>query len=101
MGYLDKDSRQHKLNILREHCQALGRPYEQIEKTLVYFLHLTRDGHNGTLSPQAAIDCFADLAAEGFDQVIMVLPNVTDLECFELLASRIIPDVERIPIAGR
>jgi F420-dependent oxidoreductase-like protein len=101
MGYLDKDQRRHKLDILRQHCQALGRPYEQIEKTLVYFLHLTRDGHNGTLSPQAAIDCFADLAAEGFDQVIMVLPNVTDLECFELLASRIIPDVERIPTADR
>lgn len=101
MGYLDKDARQRKLNILREHCQTLGRPYEQIEKTLVYFLHLTHDGRNGTLSPQAAIDCFANLAAEGFDQVIMVLPNVTDLECFELLASRIIPEVERIPIAGR
>lgn len=101
MGYLDKDARQRKLNILREHCQTLGRPYEQIEKTLVYFLHLTHDGRNGTLSPQAAIDCFANLAAEGFDQVIMVLPNVNDLECFELLASRIIPEVERIPIAGR
>src|SRR5260370_21278509 len=47
----------------------LGRPYEQIEKTLVYFLHLTRDGREGSFSPQAAIECFADLAAEGFDQV--------------------------------
>jgi F420-dependent oxidoreductase-like protein len=101
MGYLDKDQRRRKLDILREHCQVVGRPYEQIEKTLVYFLHLTRGGGNGALSPQAAIDCFADLAAEGFDQVIMVLPNVTDLECFELLASRIIPEVERIPIADR
>src|SRR5437764_10865569 len=41
MGYLDKDQRRHKLDILREHCQALGRPYEQIEKTLVYYLHIT------------------------------------------------------------
>lgn len=101
MGYLDKDTRQHKLEVLREHCQALGRSYEQIEKTLVYLMHLTRDGRNGTFSPQAAIDCFADLAAEGFDQVIMIIPNVTDLECFDLLASNIIPEVERIPVAGR
>jgi len=64
-------------------------------------MHLTCHGRNGTLSPQAAIDCFADLAAEGFDQVIMIIPNVTDLECFDLLASRIIPEVERIPVAGR
>ena len=64
MGYIDKDQRQRKLDILREHCQALGRPYEQIEKTLVYFLHITSDGRNSTLSPQAAIDCLADLASE-------------------------------------
>src|SRR5437588_10868896 len=70
MGYLDKDQRQRKLDILREHCQALGRPYEQIEKTLVYFLHISSDGRADTVSPQAAIDCFAGLAAEGFDQVI-------------------------------
>ncbi len=38
MGYLDKAQRQRKLNTLREHCQQLRRPYEQIEKTLVYFL---------------------------------------------------------------
>ncbi|HEY6409408.1 MAG TPA: LLM class F420-dependent oxidoreductase [Ktedonobacteraceae bacterium] len=99
MGYLDKDQRRHKLDILREHCQALGRPYEQIEKTLVYYLHITCDGRNDTLSPQAAIDCFADLAAEGFDQVIMA--NVADQETFDLLETRIIPVVETIPVAGR
>jgi len=43
----------------------------------------------------------ADLASEGFDQVIVIMPNVTDLECFDLLASRIIPVVERIAVAGR
>ena len=32
IGYLDKDARQQKLGRLRKHCQALGRPYEQIEK---------------------------------------------------------------------
>jgi hypothetical protein len=43
----------------------------------------------------------ADLASEGFDQVIVIMPNVTDLECFDLLASRIILSVERIAVAGR
>ena len=57
MGYIDKAERRRKLSILRDHCQALGRPYEQIEKTLVYFLHITRDGRKGTFGPQAAIDC--------------------------------------------
>lgn len=52
MGYLDKAQRQRKLDCLREHCQTLGRPYEQIEKTLVYFLQITHDGRNGSLSLQ-------------------------------------------------
>lgn len=99
MGYLDKDARKHKLDILRQHCQEVGRPYEQIEKTLVYFLHITSDGRNGSFSPQAAIDCLAGLAAEGFDHVI--LPNVSDLEVFDLLATKIIPEVEATPVAGR
>jgi F420-dependent oxidoreductase-like protein len=101
MGYLDKNARQQKLDCLREHCQALGRPYEQIEKTLAYFLQLSSDGRAGTFSPQAAVDCFADLAAEGFDQVILIMPNVADPECFDLLADRIVPQVDRMPVAGR
>ncbi|HTD20254.1 MAG TPA: hypothetical protein VK667_12065 [Ktedonobacteraceae bacterium] len=52
-----------------------------------------------TLSPQAAIDCLADLTSEGFDQIIM--PNVTDQDLFDLLATRIIPVVETITVAGR
>src|SRR5207237_6556675 len=33
IGYLvpTKEARRRKLDILREHCRALGRPYEQIE----------------------------------------------------------------------
>src|SRR5260370_18931467 len=94
MGYLDKEQRRHKLDILREHCQALGRPYEQIEKTLVYFMHITRDGRNGTLSPQAAIDSLAHHAAEGLDQII--LHNVPAHDHLELLHTLIIPAVEAI-----
>jgi len=103
IGYLvnDKDARRRKLDILRDHCQAQGRPYEQIEKNLFYWVHITHDGRNSTLSPQAAIDLFAAWAAEGFDQVIFHMPNMTHLEPFDLLATRIIPEVEHIPVAGR
>jgi F420-dependent oxidoreductase-like protein len=103
IGYLvnDKEARRRKLDVLREHCGTLGRPYEQIEKTLYYWMHITRDGRDGTISPQAAVDTLAGWAAEGFDQAIILMPNVTDLEPFDLLAERIIPEVERIPVAGR
>ena len=36
------------------------------------------------------------LAEEGFEHVIFVMPNVSDLEPFDLLATRIIPIVEKM-----
>jgi F420-dependent oxidoreductase-like protein len=90
-----------KLDVLREHCQALGRPYEQIEKTTLSTLHLTRDGRNQTMTPQAAIEYFALLASQGVDHAIFSLANVSDLEPFELLTTVIVPEVSGFSVAGR
>jgi F420-dependent oxidoreductase-like protein len=97
---LGKDEVKRKLDVLREHCANLGRPYEQIEKTSLDTIRLTRDGREGSLSPSAAIDYFASVAEQGFDQAIFNTPGVTDLETFEVLA-QIMPEVEKIPVAGR
>jgi hypothetical protein len=80
IGYLvnDAGARQRKLDILREHRQALT-PYEEIERTLYYWLHITREAATAASAP-AAIEYFAALAAEGFDPGDYArLPNVTDL----------------------
>jgi F420-dependent oxidoreductase-like protein len=97
---LGKDEVKRKLDVLREHCSKLGRPYEQIEKTTLDTIRLSRDGRNGTLSPSAAIDHFAEQAAIGIDQAIFNSPDVTNLEFFDVLA-QIAPEVEKIPVAGR
>jgi F420-dependent oxidoreductase-like protein len=93
---LGPDEIRRKLDVLRDHCQALNRPYEQIEKTTLGHLHITRDGRNGTLSPSAAIDHFAKLAQLGIDQAIFSLINVTDPEVFDILGAEIIPAVEKL-----
>jgi F420-dependent oxidoreductase-like protein len=109
---LGKNGLLHKLNILRDHCQSLGRPYEEIEKTTlgsyeeagkttIDSFAITRDGRNNTLSPNAAIDQFAALAEIGIDQAVISLHNITDLEAFDVLATQIIPEVEKIRVAGR
>jgi F420-dependent oxidoreductase-like protein len=91
----------HKLDVLRGHCQFLGRPYDQIEKTAVTRIHLTHDGRDGTLTPAAAIRYFAGLGAMGIDHAIFSMPNVTGQEVFDLLATEVIPEVEKLPVAGR
>src|SRR6266536_4358321 len=98
---LGDDQLKHKLDVLRDHCQSIGRPYEEIEKTTLNSFQLSRDGRNGSMSPAAAIEHFASLAAMGIDQAIFSMPNVYDLEPFDLLATEIIPVVEKIQVAGR
>lgn len=37
----------------------------------------------------------------GVDQVIFGIPNVAELEAFDILANEVIPTVEQLPVAGR
>ena len=90
-----------KLDILREHCAAIGRPYAEIEKTTLSSYRLTRDGRNGSTTPTALLEHLAQLAELGIDQAIFSLQNVSDLEPFDLLATEVVPAAEKIPVAGR
>ena len=91
----------HKLDVLQRHCEVVGRPYEQIEKTSLGQVRLTRDGRDGSLTPAAAVEHFATLAELGIDHAIFSLPNAHEQEPFELLAAEVIPAVQKIPVAGR
>lgn len=92
---------QHKFEVLRQHCQEVGRNYDDIEKTTLDSLQITRDGRNGTMSPQQAIEYFRGLAELGVDQAIFSLRNVSELEPFDVLRTEVIPEVSRIAVAGR
>ncbi|MEU6713575.1 LLM class F420-dependent oxidoreductase [Nonomuraea sp. NPDC046802] len=57
-----------KLGVLRAHCERLGRPYEEIEKTL----HLRVP--DGQSVEESARIC-GELAAQGIDHVIVAMPD--------------------------
>jgi F420-dependent oxidoreductase-like protein len=90
-----------KLDVLREHCAVVGRPYEEIEKTTLSSYRLTADGRNGSTTPAALLEHLGQLAELGVDQAIFSLQNVSDLEPFDLLATEIVPAAEKIMVAGR
>lgn len=98
---LGDDTLQHKLDVLRGHCEAEGRPYSAIEKTTLNSFILTRDGRDGTTSPSQLIEIFASQAAMGIDQAIFSLRNVHDLEPFDVLANEVVPAVDKLAVAGR
>ncbi|MBO0783954.1 MAG: LLM class F420-dependent oxidoreductase [Ktedonobacteraceae bacterium] len=98
---LGDDALKQKFAVLRDHCQSIGRPYEQIEKTTLDQLSITHDGRNNSLTPRAMIEYCRHLAEMGVDQALFSLANVSDLEPFDLLATQIVPEVEKIVPAGR
>jgi F420-dependent oxidoreductase-like protein len=98
---MGQETLRHKLDVLRAHCERLGRPYEAIEKTALDHLRLSEDGHSGTVTVAQALDTYAQLGAMGFDHVIVSLPNVYEPEVFDKLREQIVPAVERIPVEGR
>ncbi|WP_329081699.1 MULTISPECIES: LLM class F420-dependent oxidoreductase [unclassified Streptosporangium] len=58
----------HKLGVLRAHCERLGRPYEEIEKTL----HMRiPDGQD----VEESVRRCGELAALGIDHVIVAVPD--------------------------
>jgi len=75
-----------KLDILRRHCEAVGRDYDTIYKTAYYWF----DPSRGT---QRIIDELGALAELGFDAAIGGVANVWDVAPLEVIGSEVIPRV--------
>src|SRR3989440_7879454 len=79
----------HKLEILREHCQAVGRNYDDIEKTSLFTFDL---GDNGE-SLGKVIGGLKWLAGMGIQSVIGHVPKPYELKRLEMIGEKLIPAV--------
>src|SRR5215469_11351865 len=75
-----------KLEVLRQHCEAVGRDYDTIYKTAYYPF----DTRKGTAR---IVDELGGLAELGFDAAIGAVIDVWDVTPLELIGSEIIPVV--------
>jgi F420-dependent oxidoreductase-like protein len=91
---------QAKLDVLKAHCETEGRDYDEIEKTALSTLLLSRDGGGDTQSVAEAVDRFGRLAETGVDQVIANSPQIADPAFFELLPE-LVAELGKITPAGR
>jgi F420-dependent oxidoreductase-like protein len=78
-----------KLEVLKRHCETVGRPYEDIEKTSLVEVDL-RPGRQSARHVVAALRAQAE---EGIEQVIVNLPDVHDLAQLRTFRDQIIPEV--------
>ena len=78
-----------KLDILREHCQAVGRNYDEIEKTSLFTFDLGDNGEN----LGKVIGGLKWLAGMGIQSVIGHVPKPYELKRLELIGEKLIPAV--------
>ncbi|MGA8459411.1 MAG: LLM class F420-dependent oxidoreductase [Streptosporangiaceae bacterium] len=78
-----------KLDVLREHCAAVGRDYDEIEKTCYFLYDVGPKGENA----QQVVDQLGGLAEMGFQAAIGGAVGVWDVTPLEIIGSEVIPAV--------
>ncbi len=81
------DVLRHKLDVLKRHCDEIGRPYEAIEKTTLGTVHLAP----GQMTAGEVIDLCRSLAGMGIQHAIFNMPNVHEIVPLETFGREIIP----------
>ena len=89
---LGHDVLRTKLDILKQHCDQLGRDYAAIEKTALDTVYLAP----GQASTSDVIAQCQALAALGFQHIIFNMPNVQDIIPLEIFGREIIPAVAEL-----
>jgi F420-dependent oxidoreductase-like protein len=79
----------HKLAVLKRHCDAVGRPYDAIERTSLGTVNLGADG----MTASQVIAICRDLADAGIQQAIFNMPNVHEITPLDVFGRQIIPAV--------
>jgi F420-dependent oxidoreductase-like protein len=78
---------QHKLDVLRRHCDAEGRDYDEIEKTVLYNWDV---GEYGERVPEILRD-LERLAAMGFQEAHGSVKDVSSLRPLDIIGKEVVP----------
>ncbi len=82
----------HKLDVLRRHCDDVGRDYDEIEKTVLVKFAIGERGER----VGAVIDELREMAALGFTVAHGGVRGLHDVRRFEIFAEEIIPAAEAL-----
>ena len=80
----------HKLDVIKQHCEDVGRDYDEIQKTVMYRFDLGERGER----VGAILDDLRGLAEQGVAVGHGGLRNAWDLKQFEVFAKEIVPAAE-------
>jgi alkanesulfonate monooxygenase SsuD/methylene tetrahydromethanopterin reductase-like flavin-dependent oxidoreductase (luciferase family) len=83
----------HKWQVLRRHCEAVGRPYEEIERSTLQGVRLSRAGSDGGETTDQVIQRFGELGDAGAQHVLFSVRDVWQTDKLELLGSTLLPQL--------
>lgn len=86
---LGDEALRQKLDVLKRHCDTVGRPYDDIERTVLDTVNLAEGG----MSAVQIIEKCRGLAALGIQHIIFNMPNVHEIKPLEQFGREIIPAV--------
>jgi F420-dependent oxidoreductase-like protein len=81
---------QHKLDVLKQHCENEGRDYAEITKTVYHILDI---GPNGEKTGEL-VDELRRLSGLGIDAAIGAVPGMPKIELLETFGKEVIPAAE-------
>jgi F420-dependent oxidoreductase-like protein len=87
--YGGSDVIRHKLDVLRGHCENVGRDYEQIERTALGTTNLAEDA----MTAGDVVDLCREMNEAGIEHLIFNMPNVHEIAPLETFGEKIIPAV--------
>src|SRR6266511_1571067 len=90
--FADAHTARRKFDILRRHCEAEGRDYDEIEKTVYYRFDVGRDGERAGQT----VDELGRLAEAGVQAAIGGLRGVHAITPIEVVGRDVIPQVTRL-----
>jgi F420-dependent oxidoreductase-like protein len=77
----------HKYAVLREHCERLGRPYEEIERSTLQSIDLESQ------SPDQIVERFGSLAEAGAQHILVSVRGVSDVTRLERIGAEVLPQL--------
>ncbi len=89
-GRLGPDVLRHKLEVLKAHCENVGRPYEEIEKTVLDTVNLAPGG----MTAGQMVEKCRSLSELGVQHLIVNMPNVYEIRPLEIIGREVIPAVQ-------
>jgi alkanesulfonate monooxygenase SsuD/methylene tetrahydromethanopterin reductase-like flavin-dependent oxidoreductase (luciferase family) len=77
----------HKYAVLKEHCERLGRPYEEIERSTLQSVDVDAQ------SADELVECFGALGEAGAQHILFSVRGVSDVSKLERLGTEVLPQL--------